>query len=398
MAMTAASCPPWCCTHDEDCGWQLIFGICGTGPWWPCSDCAQALAWMLRCSNSVAAAVSVGGSGCAGIVTNGSAAHANAACILLTFNSVGAGDRTPNSVAHASIAPAIAGTATRSPANEHANNCPAGQISHRDEDAYRRRSRATMRAGRKRAKTPISLPFQIDDGLQVVQNRRAVRCPQSRTRIPTWPGVVALDRVRDGVRARGDVVDDAFGHIRIEEGVEEADILLFRLVQQGNQRRHQRSDGARAARSAFLAIDTREVVGRAHRDVGHATPGLPVIDRNDCVRSGLVRRHLEDFADSPAAGPAALTGIIRIKRLAIVPDDVAAVVDLRATATQDEVVARRMIDVDFIVPVRRVEIRGAMIARSDANRDAQRTRGDEQIVKLVDALLIGGIRAPARPS
>jgi AcrR family transcriptional regulator len=30
--MTAASCPPWRCIHDDDRGWQLISGICGTGP------------------------------------------------------------------------------------------------------------------------------------------------------------------------------------------------------------------------------------------------------------------------------------------------------------------------------------------------------------------------------
>jgi len=89
---------------------------------------------------------------------------------------------------------------------------------------------------------------------------------------------------------------------------------------------------------------------------------LFVVDRYRQVRICLIGRHTKDLADPATARPAAAAWRIHIERCPVVPDDILAAIDLRSAATQHEIVASRMIDVDLAVPMRRILIGCAVIA------------------------------------
>ena len=190
----------------------------------------------------------------------------------------------------------------------------------------------------------------------------------------------------------GDVFDDALGDVRIKEWVEETNILLFGLVEQGDESGHQRRHGAGASGSAFHAIDASEIVGRAHGDIGHPAAGLSGVDRDRQIRVGLVRRRRNDGADASATGPTAAARNIFVERRSVVPDDVVPIcVNLRAAAGKHHIVHRRMIHMDFSIPAHGVLIGGSVVARRDADGNSHACGGHEEVVKILNPLGIVGI-------
>ena len=129
-------------------------------------------------------------------------------------------------------------------------------------------------------------------------------------------------------------------------------------------------------------------LGRAHGDIGNAPTGFAGHERDRAGLLSLVVGDREDLADSPAGGPATAAGCRGVERGLVVPDDVFAAGDLGAAAAEDERIAGGVVDVDLAVPVGRVQVGGAVVARGDAYRDPERCGGGEHVVEGVDGLLL----------
>src|SRR5262249_772269 len=123
----------------------------------------------------------------------------------------------------------------------------------------------------------------------------------------------------------------------------------------------------------LASLYAREVICRAHGDIGHSPSGLArhQSDRNVCVL--LVVRHGEERADAAAAGPPAAALHGDIERSPVVPDYITIVlVDLSAGASEDQWIDGGMVNVDLAVPTAGIFIGCAMVSGGGANRDPER--------------------------